>query len=285
MIYINGNFLPADQASVQASDRGLLLGDGLFETLLAINGRAMFLKEHWQRMNNGLAILNIPPPFDYPALENIVEQLLIKNQLMSGNATLRLTITRGAGPRGVLPAGNFSPNYFMTASVYSPNPINSFKTIFSSIRRNEYSPTTKLKSINYLDNILARLEADKAGVHDALFLNTQGNVTESTAANIFLVHNQTVFTPPVADGLIPGIIRAVVIDICSQLNIPVKEISITPEALLAAEEVFLTNSLIGIQPVSSIGEHTYPAEPRFAHKIKSYYAFIFDPWTVQALPA
>lgn len=272
MIYINGSFLPADQALIQVADRGLLLGDGLFETLLAVDGRAMFLEEHWQRIVSGLAILNIPAPFDYPRLENIVEQLLIKNLLMSGTASLRLTITRGAGLRGLLPAGSFSPTYFMTASAYSPNPINNFKTIFSSIRRNEYSPTTQLKSINYLDNILARLKADKAGAHDALFLNTQGNMTESTAANIFLVNNQTVFTPPVADGLIPGIIRAVVVDICAQLNIPVKEISITPEALLAAEEVFLTNSLIGIQPVSSVGEFTYLAEPIFTHKIKNYYS-------------
>lgn len=271
MIYINGVFLPEDQAVIQISDRGLLLGDGLFETLLAIDGRPIFLERHWQRMLNGLIILDIPPPCDYTALEKIVEQLLIENKLFKGNAALRLTITRGSGPRGVLPIGKFNPSFFITASPYLSPEHKTFKTIFSRIRRNEYSPSTHMKSINYLDNILARQEADKAGANDAIFLNTQGMVTESTIANIFLAHNQTLYTPALSDGLIPGIIREIIIEICEELAIAIREISIAPERLLAAEEVFLTNSLFGVQSISSLGKHNYPAEPVITQRIKTQY--------------
>lgn len=272
MIYLNGSFVHSEQALIHVSDRGLLLGDGVFETLLAVKGRCTFLEAHWRRLAKSLALLNIPLPFDYEELKAISHELLEKNDLLSKDAALRLTVTRGLAARGLLPSQDACPNYFITASHYVAQSINPFKLIISSLRRNEYSPSTQIKSINYLDNVLARIEANKHKANDALLLNTKGFITESTVANIFMVLNGEVLTPPLEDGLIPGITRAVVLDICSREQIPVREISIAPEILCEVSELFLTNSLMGIQPVTVLGEHNFEGNKIVTQRIINYYS-------------
>lgn len=270
MIYLNGSFVSSDQATIHVSDRGVLLGDGVFETLRYSKGRVQFLDAHWKRLCESLKMLNIPLPLQREEIESILQELIIKNTLTDIDTAIRITVTRGESQRGVLPAATSHPNCFITACSLKAND-KTLKVKTSGIRRNEFSPTTKIKSTNYLDNILARLDADKSGVDEVIFLNTKGNLAETSVSNIFIVVNNEVLTPPVDDGLLPGIIRSVVLDICSKLQITAREVSIPFAMVFEASEVFLTNSLQGIQAVSMLDHHIYSNNKTISNQIKKYF--------------
>ncbi|MCW5590096.1 MAG: aminotransferase class IV family protein [Legionellales bacterium] len=185
--------------------------------------------------------------------EQIVAETLIHNGLTAKDASLRLTITRGTGHRGLLPPTDPKPTVMLTAFPFSAHALPPANIFITSIRRNEFSPLCNIKSLSYLDNVLARREAVKNGADEGILLNTKGNVAEASAANIFMVNRDgIVITPRLEDGALPGITRGMIINICKELDIEISESVITQQELLSAKEVFLTNSLIEIQPVKKI---------------------------------
>lgn len=252
MLYLNEHFLSADSASIHINDRGFLLGDGLFETLLATNGKPQFLADHWQRLVNGSITLDINIPLSLEKLQQIIDVLLQKNDLTQTSACIRITVTRGNAGRGILPLSNTQPTILINAIPWKDQTQAEYKLVFSNIIRNEQSPLSQIKSLNYLDNILAKQQAIKQNADEAILLNTKGFVTGTTCANLFVIKENIIFTPHINDGALPGIIRKKIFAICLTENITILEKSLSPNDLLQANEIFLTNSLIGIKFVSHL---------------------------------
>lgn len=237
LIHLNGALVSAAEARVDPADRGLALGDGLFETIRVRDGRPLRLAAHCARLRAGADVLDLPVPVSDEALGRALEETLKANAVTDG--VLRLTLTRGPGPRGLLPPPRPRPTLLITAAAgeaSSPSPIRA--VIATTTRRNEHSPLSRCKCINYLDNILARLEAAKRGAEDALLLNTAGRLAGTTMANLFLVIDGAVVTPPVADGALPGVMRGEVLAAAGA-----EERSLKPEDLARASEAFVTNCL------------------------------------------
>lgn len=254
MIYHNGTFLLPDEFRINPDDRGLLLGDGIFETMRVYEGRVFCLHAHYERMAHGAGILKIPVPVTAGAFETAILELIGKNGLDNKNATIRVTLTRGPGLRGLLPPANIQPTLMITATPFSAQAQKPLTLhICKQTRRNEQSPLSQIKSLCYLDNILARMEAIENHADDAILLNTKGHIASASAANIFMVSDKgVIITPTIEEGVLPGITRHTIISICKDNNIPLVEKSVTIEELNTAKEVFISNSVIEIQAVFSI---------------------------------
>jgi branched-chain amino acid aminotransferase len=241
-IWLNNKLLNPAEARIDPTDRGLTLGDGLFETILWQHGTPAHAARHFARLREGAALLAIPVPFTNSTLLQALHDVAHPYQ----QAALRLTLTRGPAPRGVLPAAELQPTVLITAGPLPPTPPAARVMVARSTRRNEHSPLSRIKSLNYLDSILARQEAAANGLDDALLLNTQGRLAEATAANIVLYFDGRLVTPPVAEGALPGIARAVLLE-----SGEVQERPISAAELRRAEGGFLCNSL-GRRPLAEI---------------------------------
>lgn len=234
---------------IPPDDRGLLLGDGLFETLLARDGLAPRLSAHLDRMAAGCEALNLP--FDRDEAERLVSQAAPP----SGRFAVRLTLTAGSGGRGLDRPAAPAPRLLATAAPSAP-PAGPASLVIARTRRNEGSPAARLKTLSYLDNVLARAEAAAAGADEAVMLNNRGEVACAGAANLFWIEAGRLFTPRLDCGVLAGITRARVMALE-----PVEAVAAGLEALERAEALFLTNSLIGVRPVSRLGERTFADHP------------------------
>lgn len=244
MIWKNGELISAEGA-VDGFDRGVTLGDGIFETLTFKDGELLRLDRHLARLANGLDVLGFTADIDADIIRKASVLLAESNDVVEG--ALRLTVLRGSGARGVLPASMGDPTVMMSLTpgvLCDTTPLNVI--IATCTRRNDQSPMSAIKSTNYGDAILARMEADRSGADDALMLNSRGTLAEATAANVFCVIDGALVTPPQSDGALPGVMREVMIE-----RTNAQERSISIEDLLRAGEVFLTSSL-SIRPVVSI---------------------------------
>lgn len=254
MIFLNGQLVPRAEPAIHAADRGFLLGDGLFETLPSRDGRPNRLEEHLARLQAGAAVLSIPLPIATESLVQGVADTLAANGLAEGDAVLRITLTRGTGPRGLLPPADPEPTLLITAARAAPVPTGPLTAIVSTGRRNEHSPLAQIKSLNYLDNVMARLEAAEQGADEALMMNTAGRLASASSANLFLLRNRTLLTPPPSEGVLPGITRAAVLALAETLGLKAVETPLQRDDLARADEAFLTNSLIGIRPLVKVGD-------------------------------
>lgn len=274
MIYLNGELLPEKEAHISPTDRGFLLGDGLFETMRVHQGRIFQLEAHLARLHAGAAALQIPVPKSSEEIRTALSATLAANDLAHADASLRLTLTRGTGPRGVLPLKSPTPTLMITATPMSQQATPPVNTIIASAPRNQHSPLTQIKSLNFLEFILARQEAEQKNANEALLLNTNGHLTEATTANLFIVQNEKVYTPPLTDGVLPGITRALILQLAKSKHILSAEASLTPEALYSAQEAFLTNSLIGIRAIRSVDGKSIGDghEGHLTQKLKALYA-------------
>ncbi|MHB1205653.1 MAG: aminotransferase class IV [Rhodospirillaceae bacterium] len=243
---LNGKILDADAARIDPSDRGLTLGDGLFETIALRKSKLRRLPAHLARLRVGCAVLGISLNYDDAGLESQIVRVAEANQMT--DAVLRVTVTRGPGARGLAPPIPAKPTLLITAAPAPPYPEPARVIVAGVTRRNEHSPLSRIKTLNALDNILARNEAAGAGADDALLLNTQGRLAESTVANVFLLVDGGLITPPVEDGAMPGVARADVIRLAKAEERPV-----TQDLLARASEIFLSNAL-GIRPVIQVGD-------------------------------
>jgi branched-chain amino acid aminotransferase len=245
MLWLDGALLDAKQARLDPADRGLLLGDGVFETLAVQAGAPRHLQRHLRRLRAGAATLDIPLAWDDAALQGALAGVLRAQKLE--DAAARITLTRGPGGRGVLPSTAARPTLLITAQRAARVPETVSLIVAGSTRRNEFSPLARIKSISYLDSVLARQEAVRAGAEDALLRNTQGFMAEATAANLFVLLDGALVTPRVTDGALPGIARAVLME-----RLGARERRIEHADLRRAQAVLLSNSL-GIRTAVALG--------------------------------
>ncbi|MBT3359495.1 MAG: 2-keto-4-methylthiobutyrate aminotransferase, partial [Rhodospirillales bacterium] len=235
-VWLNGDLVGEGEARIRVDDRGFLLGDGVFETIAVRDSNPLRLERHLARLAHGLRVCGIVPPYSRDDLEAAVRRTAEENGIEHG--TIRLTVSRGPAPRGLRPPTKASPSVLIMAFVQSLAPPKPVKAVIAaSTRRNEHSPLSRIKSLNYLEGILALKEAEDRGADEALLLNTAGFLAEASAANVFCVIGGKTATPPTRDGALPGVMRAAVIE-----AIGAAEQSITPDQLESASEVFLSNS-------------------------------------------
>lgn len=239
-IWVNGTLQDAQAPSIVANDRGFTLGDGLFETLQARGGAVLRMDAHIMRLRRGAGLIGLPlPRVDFA---RAFSDVLSANGMH--DAALRLTVTRGPAPRGVLPPEQTKPTIVISASdLPAKTPVR--LVVAQGTRRNELSPLSNIKSLNYLDSILARQEAASRGVDDALMLNTQGRIAETSMANVFVVKDGTLITPPLREGALPGVMRAEI------LKHGAVEHPILPGDLARVREMFITTAL-GIRSVDEV---------------------------------
>jgi aminodeoxychorismate lyase len=253
LIFLNGRFVPEERAVVSVFDRGFLYGDGLFEAIRIRNGKPFRWRLHLERFRQGAEHLKIRPPFSPETILKFARQLIDQNKMP--DALLRLSLSRGVGLRGYSPAGAKSPTFVMTlhpARTVDLNHPPRWKLITASPRLPTNEPLARFKTANKLPQILARAEADAAGADEALLLNTDGRVVEGTTSNLFWIAAGKVCTPPLVDGILPGVTRRVVLEICRSLKLPTRELSPRPKELLSAQGVFLSMSSWGIVEVVSL---------------------------------
>lgn len=246
--YLNNKFLPLDKAKVPILDRGFLYGDGVFETMRSYEGIVFRLEKHIARLFGSLKALGIRPKIAKYKIEKIVYKLLKKNKLK--DVYVKIIVTRGA---------NF-PTFLVYALPYVPPPENIYKKgarlYVSETRLNEKSEIAGHKTLNYLHNILCRYKAEQKACYDAVLINTDDFIAETTSSNIFLVKRKKIYTPSVKSGILPGITRSEVMRLANKnLKNRVNENFMKIDALYEADEVFLTNSLVEIMPVTKIGKH------------------------------
>lgn len=273
--WLNGEYRE-DVYAIDTADRGFLLGDGVFETLLVRDGAAAFLDDHLARLQGGLSALQISThlPKD---IKNIISVLIEKNDI-GGDASLRLSISRGPSGRGLAfpDAKESQSTILLTARAAPEGPAKTaapLSIMISKYRRSEHSISSQCKTLNYLDNILARNEAINAGADEAVMLNGQGRVVCASAANIFVIDDQgVVLTPPVGEGALPGIVRGVLLRACGQIDVEMREAALDIE-ILQRSHIVLTNSLIGVRPAAILGATgAWPTAPlKILQRLQSWY--------------
>ncbi|MFZ5641218.1 MAG: branched-chain-amino-acid transaminase [Bacillota bacterium] len=256
-VYLNGDLVPAEMARISVFDHGFLYGDGLFETMRSYKGKVFKLGEHLDRLEKSARLLELNLPWEREELNSAIYAVLAENRL--DNAYIRLTVTRGEGPVGIDPTLCARPNLVIMAREMPPYNEQVYtkgvKIIIVSTRRNlpEACPP-EIKSLNFLNNIFAKMELNKAGITEGIMLNYRGEVTEGTVSNVFIYKAGRLLTPARECGILPGITRDTVLDIASDTGISAAEAVLAAEDLLDAEEVFLTNSGSEITPVVQIGD-------------------------------
>lgn len=267
IVYLNGEFIPADQARISVMDYGFLFGYGIFTTMRVYNGKVFRIENHLERLENSARKLGIA--IETPNLTQAIREIIRVNN--HKEARLRLTISVGEGTPSPDPRSCTRPTILIISAPYIPgsqeNYARGFSSIISTIRRNSQSPVTGLKTLNYLESLLARQEAKTADADEAILLNDKGTVAESSTGNVFLVSRGILKTPLVESGLIPGTVREIVLEMAPGLGIETEEADITVSELMSADEVFLTNSLIEIMPLVSIsGKSIGSGKPGFITK-------------------
>ena len=254
MIVFDGRLQDGATVAFDATDRGLTLADGLFETLLAVDGRAFRRAAHLDRLVAGAAALALP--IARQRLEADLDLLL--SALPPGEAVVRLTVTRGPGARGLRRPDDARPTVIVTSAPWSRDPVmKPVRLVTTAIRRNETSPTARWKTLAYVDGVAALAEAEAKGGDDALFLNSRGDVACTTAANIFAIDGETLLTPQPDDGILEGTTRTLVLEAARGLGIRTKEMSLKPHEFAVAEALFLTNAVRLIAPIVGLDRRRY----------------------------
>ena len=258
---VNGIILPAGDAKISIFDRGFLYGDSIYEVSYAKNGQVLFLPEHLDRLENSASLLQMNIDLDRETIESEIYKTV--NKLSDSLIYIRIIITRGESDLSLAPQNDLKNNMIIIANPLSPPPAKLYeqgmKLMTSSfLRTSSKSVDPNAKSGNYLNNILAVSEAKRMGFDDAIMLNHDMQITEGTTFNIFIVQNNTLYTPSLKSGLLKGITRQKIIEICKKHQINMLEQRLFMKDLEKAEEVFITSSTRGVMPVSQIDQNTYP---------------------------
>lgn len=254
-IYVDGQYYPKEEAKISVFDHGFLYGDGVFEGIRAYNGRVFKLKEHIDRLYNGARGIMINIPLTKEEMFEVVLETLRRNQLQ--DAYIRLVISRGAGDLGLDPKKCSKPTVVCIADkiVLYPEELyeNGMEIITAATRRNRPEGVNpQMKSLNYLNNIMAKLEANLAGAPEALLLNNEDYVAECTGDNIFIVKNGVLITPPPYVGILVGITRNAIIETAGRLGIKVEEKVFTRYEVFTADECFLSGTAAEAVPVVKV---------------------------------
>lgn len=256
MLWVDGDLVPATEARVDPRDRGYALGDGLFETMRVREGCLPWLERHLLRLRAGAEVIGLCGLPGDDVLARAIHETLEANGL--AEAVVRLTVSRGVqARRGLLPEPGTRPTLVVSAQPFAGYPRSLYargmRAITSRIPRNERSPLASVKALSYLENVLARREAEARGADEALLLNTAGRLAGASAANLFLALGGALLTPELESGILPGTGRELVLaELAPRMGLTVAERAIRPEELAAAEEAFLTSALLGIMPLTEV---------------------------------
>lgn len=252
-VFVNGRFLGADEAHLSALDRGFTLGDGVFETMRAYGGHVFRLQDHLARLRFSAKRLALPVPWSDVQLSEALGETMARNGL--ADAILRLTVSRGVPTRrGLEPPLDPKPTLVIQAVPAAAPSMEKYQggysAVLASIRRNESSPLSYVKSCNYLDSVLVKMEALAAGADEGIMLNTAGNIACGSSSNIFLVLGDRLVTPSLDCGVLAGITRRVVLELAADLGLGREERPVALEELSRCQEAFLTNSVIEVMPLT-----------------------------------
>lgn len=262
IVFLNGKFLPAAEAVVPVSDRGFMYGDGLFETTRVVKGRPFRLAQHLERLVRSAESLKLPLPFTPKEIKGFAEQLIEANAMPE--AALRLTLTRGSGERGYTPSATSHPTFVMSLHALPRGSVEGplqWSMITSAQRIPASGTLSALKTTSKILNVLARIEAAEHGADEALLLNTHGEVAETAGGNLFWVYQNVICTVPTGRGVLPGITRAVVLEICQALGLETSKRVIKPQQLRNAGGIFVTQSVLGIVPIAELDGEPVAASP------------------------
>ena len=256
-IYIDGQFYEKHEARISVFDHGLLYGDGVFEGIRAYGGKVFKLKEHLERLNYSARAIMLPIPLSIPQLEDAVLQTLKLNGL--ADAYIRLVVTRGEGDLGLDPKKCPKPTIIIITGKIVLYPeelyVKGLDLVTVSTKRNISEALNPcIKSLNYLNNIMAKIESNRANTPEAIMLNKDGYVAECTGDNIFIVKDEALITPPCSAGALDGITRATVMDLARKDKITVREDLFTPYNIYTADEAFLTGTAAEVIPVTKVDD-------------------------------
>ncbi len=260
LCWIDQSIIPARQAAISVFDHGLLYGDGIFEGLRFYHGRTFMLEAHLQRLLESAQAIDLELPFDSGQICQAIEQLV--DAYPADNGYLRLVVTRGPGSLGIDPRKCERPGFFIIADELAVVDVSDIgQGVGLHVAQIRRLPAAcldpKIKSLNYLNNILAKIEANHAGMDEALMLNLDGYVSEGSVDNVFVIAAGELKTPPLSDGMLAGITRQIIIDVAIEAGIPCRETSLRLDDLIAADECFLSGTGAELIAVNRIDDHVF----------------------------
>jgi branched-chain amino acid aminotransferase len=278
LVYIDGKYYPKSEAKISVYDHGLLYGDGVFEGIRAYNGIVFKLKEHIDRLYKSAHPIFLKIPLTKEHLTEAVLETLRTNNLK--DAYIRLVVTRGIGDLGLDPRKCPKATIIIITEpllqLHSPDKIeNGISTVITWVRRNSVdSATHEMKSLNYLNSILGKIEANNMDTDEAICLDKTGYVCEGVGENIFIVRDSKLLTPPLSSGALDGITRTLIIQLAKKLGIEVIERNITSNELFTAEEVFFTGTAAEVAPIREVNKRVIgsgkpgPVTKQILHEFK-----------------
>jgi branched-chain amino acid aminotransferase len=250
IVFLNGEFVPEERAVVSVFDRSFRYGDGLFEAVLAFNGKFFRWEQHWARLVNSAHFFKLPVPWTAAEMLGTASELLRRNDLTE--AMLRIQISRGSGPRGYAPTGQEVPVIVMTAHPAAARTSSSWKLTACPLPVASTDQLMGHKTGNRLIQILAADHAHKNGADEALLVNTHGHVCEGSTSNVFWIRNGVVGTPPLLPNVLPGVTRAAVFEVARELGVRCEEQQVRLEELTGCDGVFLTMTSRGVVEAASL---------------------------------
>ena len=258
-IYLNGEFVDEENAKISVFDHGLLYGDGIFEGMRSYHGKVFRLKEHIDRLWDSAKSIALDIPMTKEEMAEATNNTVTINNFK--DAYIRLIVTRGHGNLGLNPYTCARPSVIIIAAQLALYPEELYEkgldiVTASTMRMPPAALNPRVKSLNYLNSIMAKIEALRVGCEESLMLNHKGEVAECTGDNIFIIKNGVLLTPPISAGILQGITRDVVLELAAKLGIPAKEIAFTRHDVFVADECFLTGSAAELIPVVSIDNRT-----------------------------
>ncbi len=258
-IYLNGDYVSKENAKVSVYDHGFLYGDGIFEGIRIYQGNIFKCKEHLHRLYDSAKSIMLEIPLTFDEMNQVLIETVRRNELQNGY--IRLVVSRGPGDLGLDPRRSPKANVIVIVeqlSIYSEEAYtNGLRTVSVSTRRNiPDALNPKIKSLNYLNNILVKIQANLAGVGEAIMLNSQGYVAEGSSDNIFIVKKGIVYTPPCYCGALEGITRSAIIEICEKVGYTLKEEPFTLHDVYVADEVFFTGTAAEVIAVREVDGRT-----------------------------
>jgi branched-chain amino acid aminotransferase len=259
-VYLNNKLVPRAEALVSVFDHGFLYGDGVYETMRAYDGVVFMLDDHLMRLSRSASMIGLSVPHDMDGIRDAVYETMSANSLK--NAYVRLTVSRGYGPIGLDPDLCESPTFVVVAEEMKEYPRAYYErgisVIIARTKRNlKDAIDPRIKSLNFLNNILAKIEAKKAGAYEAIMMNAAGHVAEGTISNVFFSRDGVLCTPSVECGILDGITRNIVLDLAVKEGFAVREGEFTRDDLSSAEEIFITNTTMEVMPVSTLDTVPY----------------------------
>src|SRR5438067_3991680 len=244
-VWIDGKLVDKRDAKVSVYDHGLLYGDGVFEGIRVYHGKVFALDAHLDRLFNSAKAIRLVIPASRDQLRQAIDETVRVNSFI--DCYVRLVVTRGIGNLGLNPKSCEKPSVFIITdliSLYPPEMYEKGMSVVTTtvIRNHPNALSPRIKSLNYLNNILGKIEANDAGVPEAIMLNHEGNVAECTADNLFIVRDGSVLTPTTHDGILEGVTRKVIIELCAKLGVPLVEKTLQRHDLYIADEMFLSGT-------------------------------------------